>query len=184
MRTERGLHRRDPAREITELDELGAGSHDRGEGPVPGDRVLEPERLHGDRLEEYLIVFDRAQAPEAVDRGHGAFLAPVEPAHPARLGELLGGVGGVPEAERLVEQRGGPTRPTVGHLVRARSPYHRLPLVGRSELVGETVVTIWRSCGRRRVIRRLLLGTPCAAPARPTPARAAAGQGQARAPRA
>src|SRR5450759_3960055 len=148
MRTERGLHRRDPAREITELDELGAGRHDRGERPVSGDRVLEAERLHGDGLEERLVVLDRAQAPEAVDRGHRALLPSMEPTHPARLGELVRSIRGVPETEWLVAQRGGPTRPTVGHLVGARPRYHRLPLVGKRELVGDrAVVTIWRSCG-------------------------------------
>src|SRR5665647_3182751 len=57
---------------------------DRSGGPVPGDRVLEAERLHGDRLEEPLVVFDRAQAPEAVDRGHGALLPPDGRAPPAQ----------------------------------------------------------------------------------------------------
>jgi hypothetical protein len=66
---------------------------------------LEGERLDRRRLEEDLVVLDGAQPLEPEDRIDCPFLSTMEPTQPTRLGCLLGGLGGVPEAERLVGHR-------------------------------------------------------------------------------
>ena len=82
------------------------------------------------------MVLDRAQPVERVDRGDRLLLAPVETTQAPGLGGLLGRLGRVPKAERLIAQRGRPTQPTRRHLVGARAADHRLALVADLRLVG------------------------------------------------
>ena len=91
---------------VAHLDQLGADGREARKRPVARDGVLEGERLDRRRLEKGLVVLDRPQPAESEDRADGLLLPPVQTAQPSSLGRLLGGLGGVPEAERLLAAAG------------------------------------------------------------------------------
>src|SRR6266498_4221506 len=130
-----GLQSCNPLFVIADFDELRPGRCDAGDDAVARDRVRKQQRLDRRRFEERLVVLDRPQAAKAEDRADRLSLAPVQAALPTRFGSLLGGLRGLPEAERLVAHWGRPTRAATRHLVAARAPYHPLAQVGEIELV-------------------------------------------------